>query len=141
MIHKQPSARPGKVLVTFRVDSSVWADRINLAGDFNNWDLKSCPLIRTSTDPDWHVTVELDWGQRYSFGYIVDGHEWRVDSHADEVELNSGRSMRFVVSTNLDRLPALAANRFLSPEEELFSRVPGSATGRALAAVPSTANA
>jgi len=76
MIEKRLSAKPGKVLVTFRISQDVWADHITLVGDFNDWNEASHPLIQTRSDPDWHITIELDTGRCYQFRYLCDGQEW-----------------------------------------------------------------
>jgi hypothetical protein len=40
MIHKRHSLNPGKVVVVFEIPSTIWADRVNLVGDFNNQPFK-----------------------------------------------------------------------------------------------------
>ena len=37
MIHKYRSSLPGHVTVVFELPASVWAGRIYLTGDFNDW--------------------------------------------------------------------------------------------------------
>ncbi len=44
MIHKQPSLYPGHVRIVFELPSCLWADRIFLVGDFNQWDEKQTPM-------------------------------------------------------------------------------------------------
>jgi hypothetical protein len=100
VIEKQLSANPEKVLVTFRLDRSIWADDINLAGEFNNWNPRATRLMRSSLDPDWHVTLELDTCRRYRFTYIVDGNEWNVEGHADGYLLNASGNVECVVDTH-----------------------------------------
>ena len=99
MIQKQPSPNSGKILVTFRIPQSIWADRITLVGDFNNWNETSDPLIRTRLDPDWHITLELDAGRRYQFRYLRDGKEWNSDDHADDYVVAPDGAVNFVVDT------------------------------------------
>jgi 1,4-alpha-glucan branching enzyme len=99
MIEKQPSVNPGKVLVTFRISQETWADHITLVGDFNDWNETSHPLIRTRSDPDWHITIELDAGRRYQFRYLRDGREWNCDDHADDYVLNPYGDVNCVVDT------------------------------------------
>ena len=72
MIHKQPSSDGDKVIVTFEIPGSVWADRITLVGDFNNWDQESLPFHHNRRD-DRQVRVELEPGREYRFRYLVDG--------------------------------------------------------------------
>lgn len=81
MIHKQPSPFPGHVRVTFELPSCLWADRIYLIGDFNQWDEQSTPM-RQERDGVWRARVDLPAGNRYQFRYMIDG-QWRTDYHAD----------------------------------------------------------
>lgn len=82
MIHKRRSPNHGKVLVTFEIPGTIWAERINLLGDFNDWDPDSLPFQRTRGG-DWHIELELEMGRNYSFRYLLDGEHWRDDWHAD----------------------------------------------------------
>jgi hypothetical protein len=82
MIYKRPSADAGKVVITFEIPGSVWADRIHLVGDFNQWSRESLPFQYNGRD-DWQVEVELERGREYHFRYLVDGAHWRSDRHAD----------------------------------------------------------
>ena len=82
MIHKRHSSDGNGVIVTFEIPGSVWADRIHLVGDFNDWDQESLPF-RYNRQDDWQVEVELEQGREYHFRYLVDGDHWRSDRHAD----------------------------------------------------------
>lgn len=46
MIRKRPFANKGKVIVTFEIPRTIWAERISLVGDFKNWDRESLPFWR-----------------------------------------------------------------------------------------------
>ncbi len=48
MIRKLSSPVPGCVRVVFELPS-VWADRISIAGDFNNWSESATPAFKTAT--------------------------------------------------------------------------------------------
>ena len=82
MIHKRHSPHRGKTSVSFEIPGSIWAERINLVGDFNNWDPDSLPFRRTPAG-DWQIEVDLDTGREYHFRYLMDGAHWRYDWHAD----------------------------------------------------------
>jgi 1,4-alpha-glucan branching enzyme len=84
MIHKEPAKKPGVVRVTFELPSNMWAERVNLAGEFNDWDTTATPMSRNRADANWKVSIELETGQRYRFRYLVDGKEWLNDWHADD---------------------------------------------------------
>ena len=82
MINKRPSRNKGKVIVTFEIPDSVWADRMHLVGDFDEWDRESLPFHHNGRDL-WQVEVELEQGGEYHFRYLIDGDDWRSDLHAD----------------------------------------------------------
>ena len=84
MIKKETISGTDQIRVTFAVPSSVWADRVNLVGEFNDWDTTATPMFQTRTNADWQVAVELKMGLRYRFRYLLDGREWLNDWHADD---------------------------------------------------------
>mgnify|MGYP001125295371 FL=1 len=84
MIKKELAEKKGRVLVTFELPSGMWAERVNLVGEFNDWDTRAAPMTRDRTDADWKATIELEAGRRYRFRYLVDGKEWLNDWHADD---------------------------------------------------------
>ncbi|HSJ55142.1 MAG TPA: glycoside hydrolase family 13, partial [Anaerolineae bacterium] len=65
MIEKAPANKAGMVRVTFLLPSNMWAERLNLVGEFNDWDSTATPMIRSRTDANWRATVELARGRRY----------------------------------------------------------------------------
>lgn len=83
MIEKQPLDN-GKVRVTFRLSEHIWADRIALVGEFNDWDTATHCLHQSRDSADWHITLELEAGRRYRFRYVVDESTWMDDDHADD---------------------------------------------------------
>jgi 1,4-alpha-glucan branching enzyme len=91
MIDKEPGEKRDRVRVTFELPSALWAERVNLVGDFNDWDTAATPMTRGRTHDDWRVTIELPVGQRYLFRYLLDGQEWLNEWHADDyVETEDG---------------------------------------------------
>jgi 1,4-alpha-glucan branching enzyme len=96
MITKRPG-RAGKVLVTFSMPASIWADIIYLVGDFNGWDERAT-LLR-HTDAGWLATLELEPGQSYQYRYLVDGSQWHNDWHADGYAPNGHGGDNSVVTT------------------------------------------
>jgi 1,4-alpha-glucan branching enzyme len=87
MIEKKPAKKKGRVLVTFELPSNTWAERVNLVGEFNDWDTTATPMARSRGDANWKVTLELEAGRRYRFRYLVDGkswlNEWQADGYAE----------------------------------------------------------
>jgi 1,4-alpha-glucan branching enzyme len=84
MIQKEPSKRKGFVQVTFELPSNMWAERVNLVGEFNDWDTTATAMSRSRSDANWKARVELEAGKLYRFRYLVDGKEWLNDWHADD---------------------------------------------------------
>jgi len=53
----------GLVRVTFRVSHEIWADRIALVGEFNDWDAHLHLIRQTRADGEWHISLELEAGR------------------------------------------------------------------------------
>ncbi|MFQ5858484.1 MAG: isoamylase early set domain-containing protein [Anaerolineae bacterium] len=102
MIYKEPSDKPGKVRVSFELPSVIWADRVHLCGDFNDWSETAMPLHQSRDDGAWRVTIELDAGQCYQFRYLVNGTEWHNDWNADSYVPNIHGGDNSVVDTTLE---------------------------------------
>ena len=83
MIHKRLSAEENKVIVAFEIPGTVWAERINLVGDFNGWDRENLPFHYNQRD-NWYVELELEKRHEYRFRYLIDGDYWGYDWHADK---------------------------------------------------------
>jgi 1,4-alpha-glucan branching enzyme len=96
MIRKRPSADESKVVISFAIPASLWADRVHLVGDYNGWDRESLPFRFNGRD-DWQVEVELERGREYHFRYLIDGNHWRNDRHADLHSLGAGGMLDSVV--------------------------------------------
>lgn len=99
MIRKLRSSIPGHVRVVFELPACVWADRIYLSGDFNNWSRTDLPLHQ-GRDGVWRVVLDLPAGQRYQFRYLVDG-QWRTDYHADGYAPNEYGSQNSILEAEL----------------------------------------
>ena len=110
MIRKYRSPIPGHIRVVFELPSCVWADRISLTGDFNEW-RENDIMLQQARSGVWQATVDLPLGARYQFRYIVDG-QWTTDSHADGMSDNEFGSQNSVVIATL-------------PESEQMQETPG----------------
>ncbi|MFN2226206.1 MAG: isoamylase early set domain-containing protein [Anaerolineae bacterium] len=107
MITKRPSTAEGKIVVTFEIHGSIWADQIHLVGDFNDWNRESLPFRHTRQEA-WRIELELEEGREYRFRYLVDGAHWRSDRHAD---LHTGGADGLLDSVVLtETTPALHAH-------------------------------
>jgi 1,4-alpha-glucan branching enzyme len=85
MIAKEP-AKGGRVRVTFELPAALWVDRVNLVGEFNEWDATATPMTRNRRHDDWRAILELPLGRRYLFRYLLNGQEWLNEWHADDYE-------------------------------------------------------
>ena len=61
MIHKTHSHVAGHTHVVFELPASLWANRVSVVGDFNQW----CPhqtLLTQERDGAWHAALDLPQG-------------------------------------------------------------------------------
>ena len=91
--------------VTSELPSTVWAERVNLVGEFNDWDTLSTPMKRERADANWRASVELRTGQRNRFRYLLDGKEWINDWHSDDFENSYGSNDSIVDLTEFGKPP------------------------------------
>jgi 1,4-alpha-glucan branching enzyme len=85
-----------KVTFTLENDIASLANQVNLAGDFNNWDINSIPM-KKNKDGKFSVSVNLQKGREYQFKYIIDGKNWVNELEADKYVLNEFNSENSVV--------------------------------------------
>jgi hypothetical protein len=109
MIHKTQSPYPGHVRVVFELPSCLWADRIYLVGDFNQWDERATPMEQ-DRDGIWRAIVDLKAGTQSEFRYLIDG-QWRTDYHADGSTQNGFGSENSVVRVDWPSELVLAERR------------------------------
>lgn len=88
MIYKEPLPDGQHVAVTFELPSAIWAERVTLVGDFNNWDSTSDEMRQARSDGNWRITLILETGRQYQFRYLVNGRDWHNDWHADQYAPN-----------------------------------------------------
>ncbi len=99
MIHKSLSPLAGHVRVVFELPSCLWADRIFLVGDFNQWDNRATPM-QQDRDGIWRAMIDLKRGEQAQFRYLIDG-QWRTDYHADANTQNEFGSENSIVYATL----------------------------------------
>lgn len=66
--------------VKFEFRAPAYAQRVTLAGDFNQWNQESRPMQKTPFEV-WEVTTHLAPG-RYEYKFLVNGGEWFPDPKA-----------------------------------------------------------
>lgn len=99
MIYKEPLNDSDKVRVTFELPSSLWAERVNLVGDFNDWDTTKDEMQQSRQSGNWRITLILPVGREYQFRYLVNGRDWQNEWHADKYVSNKFGSDNSVVVT------------------------------------------
>jgi hypothetical protein len=103
MIRKMAVPNSDLVRVFFELPSCIWADRIYVVGDFNQWHESSTPL-QHERDGVWRAVVDLPQGYSYEFRYLIDG-EWTSDFHADGFAQNKFGISNSIVHTSLPVSP------------------------------------
>ena len=86
--------------VSFRLDAAEasGAKKVQLLGDFNNWDKSAEPMTALKSN-DFTATLELEAGKEFQFRYLIDGTEWKNDSQADSYVANSFGEENSIIST------------------------------------------
>lgn len=76
--------------VTFKIPSEMAAnaDKAILAGDFNNWDVKTHPMRKLKKDGSFSVTLDLETGRDYKYRYLLNDSKWLNDEAADKYEFD-----------------------------------------------------
>ena len=99
MIYKEELPDGERVRVTFELPSSLWAERVNLVGDFNDWDTSKHELSQSRATGNWRISLVLPRGNEYQFRYLINGRDWHNDWHADRYVSNKYGSDNSVVVT------------------------------------------
>jgi 1,4-alpha-glucan branching enzyme len=70
--------------VTFRLDriAAPQADKVCIAGEFNNWNVHANPMKKLKGG-GFSITLELEPGREYQFRYFIDDAKWENDWNAD----------------------------------------------------------
>lgn len=76
-----------KVTFTLPKEAVKGVKKVNVIGDFNNWDKNTNPLKKLRTG-NFSTTLELACGRSYRYKYLIDGSRWENDWHADHYEPN-----------------------------------------------------
>lgn len=118
MIHKMLSSRPGHVQIVFELPSSIWANRIFLTGEFNEWNEHNLPM-KQDRDGVWRRSVDLPSGRSYEFRYIIDG-QWQTNFHADGFSSNMFGAQNSVINTELPK--GVSQNAMRTGQQQLRQR-------------------
>ncbi|MCL6534059.1 MAG: alpha amylase N-terminal ig-like domain-containing protein [Armatimonadetes bacterium] len=75
--------------VTFRFETPTPAEKVYLAGTFNEWQPRATPMHSTDGGRTWSLTLELEPGV-YQYKFVVNGTEWHIDPNAPVVDDGNG---------------------------------------------------
>jgi hypothetical protein len=83
--------------VTFRLlrEMAKNTRNVTIVGDFNDWDESKSPMTRLANG-DYVITMDLESKRAFRFRYLIDGHRWENDWHADKYVLN-GKGSKYSV--------------------------------------------
>jgi len=84
--------------VTFKVtkEMAAGASKVNIAGEFNDWNETSDEL-NTLKDGSFSLSLDLETGRAYQFRYVLDGNQWINDEAADRYQNSGFNSLNSVV--------------------------------------------
>ena len=84
--------------VTFKLakDIASFANRVNLTGDFNNWNIESIQMKKLKGG-EFTISLDLEKGREYQFKYLLDGHTWLNETEADKHIPNEFQSENSIV--------------------------------------------
>ena len=84
--------------VTFKVGKEVTngSYKVQLVGDFNDWDTSRPPMKKLKTG-EYSETISLEPGREYQYKYLIDDRIWENDIDADKYVPNSYAGTNSVV--------------------------------------------
>jgi len=77
--------------VTFSMDKEAvsGAEKVDLLGEFNNWNTAEPVKMKMLKNGTFKVTIDLPAENEFQFKYLLDGEIWINDESADKY-VNSG---------------------------------------------------
>jgi 1,4-alpha-glucan branching enzyme len=84
--------------VSFKVSKELanGASKVNIAGNFNNWN-ESSDELNALKDGSFSLSLDFETGHDYEFRYLLDGNLWVNDEAADRYQDNGFNSQNSVV--------------------------------------------
>ncbi|WP_298371128.1 isoamylase early set domain-containing protein [uncultured Lutibacter sp.] len=72
--------------VTFLLDKeeALGAERVDLLGEFNNWNTAEPVIMKKLKNGSFKVVIDLPAEQEFQFKYLLDGEKWVNDANADK---------------------------------------------------------
>lgn len=114
MIRKRVAEDDRRIEVTFELPASIWAERIAVVGDFNDWDPTLHLMKQTRDNENWHITLLLEPDRAYRFCYLIDDHTWVNEPQADDhIVLDNGIPCSVIVTGQVDPPSVAMPPRFV----------------------------
>ncbi len=88
MIIKKISPKGRSVRVTFELPLEEAQHSASVVGNFNDWDATEHPMSRNDRKGVWIKALSFKPGSKIEFRYLIDGHRWHNEPHADTYERN-----------------------------------------------------
>jgi len=88
-----------KVTFSLKGEEVANAEKVQLVGDFNEWNVKEAIDLKKFKNGTFKTTLDLDTEKEYQFKYLIDNERWENDGEADKY-VNNGVSAddNFVVA-------------------------------------------
>lgn len=88
-----------KVTFALNGEEVANAEKVQLVGDFNEWNVKKAIDLKKFKNGTFKTTLDLDTEKEYQFKYLIDSERWENDGEADKY-VNNGVSAddNFVVA-------------------------------------------
>lgn len=76
------------IKLTLTKEQAQNAQKVAVAGEFNNWDKEANPMVQTLDG--FEVELDLEKGKKYQFRYVLDGATWINDPYRPTVDNGMG---------------------------------------------------
>lgn len=87
-----------KATFTLPVEAAPDAKKVELVGEFNEWDLNGGIKMKKQKNGVFKASLDLEAGKEYQFRYLIDGETWENDWDADKYVTTPFGSENSVVS-------------------------------------------
>jgi Glycogen recognition site of AMP-activated protein kinase len=72
-------AKSKQIVFSLPKEAVVGVSKVQLLGDFNNWDLSKSTELHKQKDGSFKAIVELKEGKSYEYRFLIDGKSWAND--------------------------------------------------------------
>ncbi len=87
-----------KVSFKLNADDAVGAEKVQVLGDFNNWN-QSVVSMKELKSGGFSQTISLEQDKDYQFRYLIDGEKWSNEVESDSKTTNVYNEINDIVST------------------------------------------